>query len=130
VISLGGQGISISAYTKNREAALAFLQWLESRETQLEWVKLGGASARRSVLGSDTFLSATPYNRYFPESFELVKDFWNLPEYASMLAIEQEYLSLAVTGQMSAKQALDTIAQKQQEILDQTYRTHPKSKNR
>lgn len=120
-LSLGGMGMSVSAYTEDQEAALAFLSWFESQETQLEWARLGGYSARFSVLESDVFLNAAPYNEVFAEAYPLVKDFWNLPEYAQMLEIQGEYLNLAITGQMDAADALDIIAEEHQIILEDAY---------
>jgi ribose transport system substrate-binding protein len=121
VISLGGQGVSLSSYTKDKEAALKLLAWLQSDDIQLEWAKLGQFPARKSIMSNPIFLNATPYNKSFAESYLLVKDFWNLPEYNAMLQAEQEYLSLAVTGQMDPKDALDEIAKRQQAILDKAY---------
>ncbi|MEM4408221.1 MAG: extracellular solute-binding protein [Candidatus Caldarchaeum sp.] len=127
-ISLGGQGISVSAYSKNKEAALFFIKWFESEEVQMEWARLGGTSARSSVLKSDVFIGAAPYNRYFLESFGLAKDFWNLPEYGLMLAVSQEYLEKAIVGEMTPREALNAIARRQQEILDVAYPKGQKAK--
>jgi multiple sugar transport system substrate-binding protein len=120
-ISLGGQGISVSAYSKNQDAAKAFLKWLMSDETQTKWVKGGGFSGRTSILASKDFLDAAPYNPSFSEAFKYVKDFYNIPEYNQLLTIQGEYLNLAITGQMDAKEALDTIAKEQQAVLDKAY---------
>ncbi len=125
VLTLGGQGISVSAYTKNKDAALAFLKWFESKDEQLEWIKVGGYSARLSILATDTFLKAAPYNAVFAESYKLVKDFWNLPEYSDMLIVQGEQLNLAITGQEDSKTALDNIAKAQQAILDKAYPDGP-----
>jgi multiple sugar transport system substrate-binding protein len=120
-ISLGGMGISVSAYSENQEAALALVQWLNSDEVQERWASEGGFPARVSVLNSDAFLEAAPYTASFAEAFLLVKDFWNLPEYNEMLGIQQEYLNLAITGQMDAQEALDEIALEHTELLEDAY---------
>lgn len=124
-LSLGGMGMSVSAYTKHKDAALAFLKWFESKEIQFEWVKLGGYSARKSVLESDIFKQAAPYNPYFAEAYMLVKDFWNLPEYAEMLLVQGEQLNRAIVGEISAKEALDNIAREHQRIIDEAYPEGP-----
>lgn len=129
VLSLGGMGVHVSAYTKNKDAALAFLKWFESKDTQLEWVKIGGYSARTDVLDSDTFKKAATYNSVFAESYKLVKDFWNLPEYNDLLVVQGEQLNLAITGQVDPKKALATIAEKQQAILDKAYPNGPAGVN-
>ncbi len=124
-ISLGGQGMSISAYSQNPEAAQAFVAWLQSDETQTKWVEGGGFPGRNSILASDAFLNAAPYNPTFADAFQYVKDFWNIPEYNELLEIQGEYLNLAVSGQMDAKEALDAIAAEQQEVLDDAYPDGP-----
>ncbi len=124
-LSLGGMGLSVSSYTKNKEAALAFVKWFESKDTQLAWAKLGGFSARKSVLASDELKNAAPYNPAFAEAYQYVKDFWNIPEYNKMLEPQMDLLNKAVSGQISSKDALDQIAQKQQAILDEAYPNGP-----
>ena len=120
-ISLGGMGISLSAYSENPEAGLALIQWLQSDEVQLRWAAEGGFPGRISILASDDFLNSAAYAPSFSEAFQYVKDFWNLPEYQEMLGIQQEYINLAITGQMDAQEALDLIAEEHQEILDDAY---------
>lgn len=120
-ISLGGMGVSVSKYTEDLDASLALLAWLQSDEVQLRWAAEGGFPARISVLESEEFQNAAPYTPSFAEAYLLVKDFWNLPEYNEMLGIQQEYLNLAITGQMDAQEALDIIAQEQQAIIDENY---------
>ena len=126
-ISLGGQGMSVSAYSENQEAALAFIAWLQSDDVQTKWVEGGGFPGRNSILQSDAFLNAAPYNPTFAEAFGFVKDFWNIPEYNQLLGIQGEYLNLAISGQMDAKEALDEIALEQQEVLDDAYPDGPPS---
>jgi len=120
-ISLGGMGISLSKYSANPEAALGLIQWLQSDEVQLRWAAEGGFPGRISILESDEFQNAAAYTPSFSEAFQLVKDFWNLPEYNALLGIQQEYLNLAITGDLGAQEALDMIAAEQQELLDEAY---------
>lgn len=120
-ISLGGMGVSVSQYSDNKEEALALVEWLQSDEVQLRWAAEGGFPARVSILQSDEFQNAAPYTPSFSEAYLLVKDFWNLPEYNELLGVQQEYINLAITGQMDAEEALDLIAEEHQEILDDNY---------
>ena len=125
VTSLGGMGLSVSSYTKNKDASLTFVKWFESKDTQLAWARLGGFSARKSVLASEDFQKTTPYNPIFAKAYLDVRDFWNVPEYNQMLQPQMEHLNLAITGQEEPKQALDTIAEEQQKILDEAYPNGP-----
>jgi multiple sugar transport system substrate-binding protein len=52
------------------------------------------------------------------------QDFWHLPEYSEMLAVQQEAFNGYATGTVSsAAEALDYSAAKQQEILFNAGRT-------
>jgi multiple sugar transport system substrate-binding protein len=117
VVSLGGQGISISAYSKNQEESKNFLAWFAKDDTQMTWAKLGGLTCNKTVLASEEFKKAAPYNEVFSETMPLVRDFYNVPEYNELLNKSQTHLSAAASGLMSPKDALDKIAKEHTEIL-------------
>jgi multiple sugar transport system substrate-binding protein len=121
VISLGGMGLHVSAYSEQQTEALALVAWLSNRETQLKWAEMGGFSARTDILSSNKFAEAAPYNPAFSVSYLLVRDFWNLPEYIELLEVQGNYLHLAITNEMDAQAALDAMAEEQQAILDAAY---------
>jgi len=61
-------------------------------------------------LKSDKFLSATPFNRAFNDSMQIVKDFWATPEYAELLdQMNQDLYPYVVNNQGDAKSALDKM---------------------
>ena len=124
-LQLGGMGIAVSAYTEHQQEALDFLEWLMAYDTQIKWVQKGGYSAYQSVLASDEFLNAAPWNALFGESYLLVRDFWNLPEYNEMQIVQGEKMNLAIAGEISAKEALDAVAAEHQRILDEAYPEGP-----
>jgi len=117
-ISLGGQGISISNYSKNKENAFKYLKWFAQEETQRKWAKLGGYTANTKVMASEDFLKAAPYNPAFAESFKHVRDFWAVPEYAKLLDSCQKHWNAAVVGQETPQQAMDNVAKEHQAIFD------------
>lgn len=116
-ISLGGQGMSISSYSKNQENAKKFLAWFSKEETQAKWAKLGGLTTNTAVLASDEFKKATPFNSAFAESAPLLKDFYNNPKYADLLDATQIHWNAAVTGSETPKAAMDAIAVKHTQVL-------------
>jgi multiple sugar transport system substrate-binding protein len=91
-ISIGGQGMSVSAYSKHQDEA-------------------------KQVLESDEFLKMNPYNPAFVESMDYVRDFWALPEYAELLQKCQTEWNAAVTGQKTPKEAMDTLAKDHEAIF-------------
>ncbi len=116
-VGVGGQGVSISAYSTHTDEAWKFLEWFMSEEQQWKWVAGGGKTGRRSILEDPKFLNATPYNDRFPFSMSLTKDYWHLPEYSRLLAVYQKYVHAALVGRISAQTALDRCAQEHEEIL-------------
>jgi multiple sugar transport system substrate-binding protein len=118
--SLGGQGTSINAYipAERQEASKAFLEWFASEPVQQKWAALGGYTCNINVLKSDEFLKAAPYNASFAETMGFVKDFWNIPEFGDLLPPAQTAFSkYVVSGEGTAKEALDNIAKAHTEIL-------------
>ena len=56
-------------------------------------------------------------NAQYRQSLEWQKDLWHVPEMFEMLTQQQEEFDRAITGQISAKEALDNIAEFQDELL-------------
>jgi multiple sugar transport system substrate-binding protein len=109
--ALGGQGISIVAYSKKQEAAMKFLEWFIRDDTQKKWAELGGYTCSQAVLKSEEFQSATPYNKAFYDTMFMVKDFWATPEYAEILdQFNQHIYPFVVGGKGTAQEALDAVA--------------------
>ena len=109
--ALGGQGISVVSYSNNKEEAMKFLKWFIQDDTQKKWADLGGYTCNKSVLESEAFQNATPYNKAFYDTMFKVKDFWAVPEYAELLQqFNQHIYPYVVNGQGSAKEALDAVA--------------------
>lgn len=118
--SLGGQGMSIVSYIspERQAAAKEFLKWFASDEVQQKWADLGGYTCSSAVLDTEAFANNTPYNIAFKESMGFVKDFWNIPEYGSLLEVSQRELgNYVIAGQGTAQEALDNIAAEWTTIL-------------
>jgi multiple sugar transport system substrate-binding protein len=118
--SLGGQGTSINAYipAERQEASKAFLEWFATEPVQQKWGALGGYTCNINVLKSEDFLKVAPYNASFAETMGFVKDFWNIPEFGDLLPPAQtEFSKYVVSGEGTAKEALDNIAKAHTEIL-------------
>ena len=117
-ISIGGQGMSISAYSKNQEIAKRYMKWFMQKPVQEKWAQLGGFTPHEEVLQSEVFLNATPFNKAFAASFPYLRDFWAVPEYAELLEACQTGWNQVIIGSKSAKEALDEIARKHEAIFE------------
>jgi len=111
-VSLGGQAITISKYSKNKDACFKFLNWLYREDTQKKFAMKGAPTALRKVLDGPDFPKIRPWNKVILESIPLMKDFWNVTCYGEMLDDEQKLLNAAATGSMTPKAALDEMAKR------------------
>lgn len=107
---LGGQGISVVAYSPNRNEALQYIKWFASAEVQKKWWSLGGYSCHKAVLGDPNFASSAPFAADFLTAMGEVIDFWAEPSYAQLLqAMQRRVHDYVVADQGTAKQALDQL---------------------
>lgn len=116
---LGGQGISVVAYSEKQDAALEYIQWFAQPEIQARWWELGGYSALRAVVEDPGFASSQPYAQTFLDSMAIVKDFWAEPAYADLLLSMQERVhNYVVAGDGTAKEALDHLVKDWIEVFE------------
>jgi multiple sugar transport system substrate-binding protein len=107
---LGGQGISVVSYSKNRDAALEYLKWFAQPDVQKKWWALGGYSCHKAVLADPSFPKSAPFAQDFLTSMGMVKDFWAEPAYAQLLlAMQKRVHDYVVADKGTAKEALDAL---------------------
>jgi multiple sugar transport system substrate-binding protein len=107
---LGGQGISVVAYSENRNEALQYIKWFAQPEVQKKWWALGGYSCLKAVVNDPGFKTSAPFAADFLESMNMVKDFWAEPIYATLLLNMQKRMhDYVVADKGTAKQALDSL---------------------
>lgn len=116
---LGGQGISVVAYSEKQDAALEYIQWFAQPEVQQRWWDLGGASALRAVVEAPDFATSQPYAQTFLDSMAIVKDFWAEPAYADLLIAMQERMhNYVIAGEGTAQEALDGLVRDWTEVFE------------
>ena len=81
------------------------------------FAKAGGQSGLRSVHTSEDYKSYRPWNHAFGPSLDWQRDVWHIPEFFELLVQQQQEFDLAITGQKTAREALDTIAKVQEVLL-------------
>jgi multiple sugar transport system substrate-binding protein len=108
--TLGGQGISVVAYSDKKDLALEYIKWFAKPDVQAKWWSLGGYSCHKSVLGDPSFASTAPFAADFLKAMSGVQDFWQEPIYAELLqAMQKRVHDYVVADQGTAKEALDQL---------------------
>ena len=109
-VQLGGQGMSVVAYSPNRNEALQYIKWFASPDVQKKWWALGGYSCHKAVLQDPGFVKSAPFAKEFLNSMDMVQDFWAEPSYAQLLlAMQKRTHDYVVADKGTAKQALDAL---------------------
>ena len=94
------------------------MKWFEQEDIQKKWAAAGGVPARTDALESPEFLEAGPFNQVYADSVSRMRDMWNVPEYAQLIDIENTNVNAALNGAKDPEEALDDIAEEQQQVLD------------
>jgi multiple sugar transport system substrate-binding protein len=121
-VSLGGQPMTISAYSPYAEEAAAFIEWFYQPEQIWTYAENHGHPAYMDVLSDPKFWDILPQNKALYDALPYVRDVWNIPVYNELLQSSQELLNSAVTGNKPVKAALDELAAKHQKIMDDFYK--------
>jgi multiple sugar transport system substrate-binding protein len=108
--TLGGQGISVVAYSEKQDLALQYIKWFAQPDVQKKWWELGGYSCHVAVLDDPDFPNSQPFAAGFLEAMAGVKDFWQEPTYAELLqAMQKRVHDYVVADQGTAQEALDKL---------------------
>jgi len=118
--NIGGQPFVLTTWNSDTvvREALDFVKWWESEEVQKKFAANGGQSGLRSVMELPEYNDYRPWNRAHVESLDWQKDVWHIPELFELLTQQQEEFDKAITGQIDAREALDEVAEFQQEVLE------------
>jgi multiple sugar transport system substrate-binding protein len=71
-----------------------------------------------SVMADPSYDGLRPWNRAHKEMIDWQRDVWHVPEFFELLTQQQEEFDKAITGQITAKEALDSVARFQQQTLE------------
>ena len=117
--TLGGQGISVVAYSDKQEQALQYIKWFADPEVQKKWWALGGYSCHKAVLEDPGFAKSAPFAADFLEAMSHVQDFWQEPTYAELLqSMQKRVHDFVVADQGTAKEALDKLVVDWTEVFE------------
>lgn len=119
--NIGGQPFVLTTWNDDQvvKEALNVVKWWLKPETQKEFVANGGQSGLVSVMEEADYNDLRPWNRAHVEMIDWQRDVWHIPEFFELLTQQQEEFDKAITGQIGAQEALDAVAEFQQELLEE-----------
>jgi multiple sugar transport system substrate-binding protein len=117
--NIGGQPFVLTTWNSDEviKEGLDIVKWWLSKPVQVNFVKSGGQSGMLSVMDDPAYATWAPYNRAYLDNYKWQKDVWHIPEFFPLLTQQQEQFDKAITGQISGKAALDSVAAFQDKLL-------------
>jgi len=112
-------GIPKNVPKARQTAALTFLNWFQTRGSQVKYLQAGSPPVRQDVL-SDQALWKDPKNRWMSamaESSSFTRLMWSIPEGAQIGDVLELRLNQAVIGELTSSKALNLIADESHAIL-------------
>lgn len=106
----------VPKYSKNKEAAYLFIQWMMEKEQQLNQHLNGGATARPDVYAHPE-VQKISYSRASMDTNAVARPKPTIPESPQITDILVRELSSYLSDAKSAKSALDTAAQEISKLL-------------
>ncbi|WP_455382831.1 ABC transporter substrate-binding protein [Salinispira pacifica] len=117
--AFGGYAWGMNAYSKNKPAALSFIKWATSAEVLKSLVPNGSSPPRKSILDDQTVLEKYPWLKAEAQTVSRARVPTASPAYFDLVDALSANLNSVITGQMSAKEALQSAQSKWQQILSQ-----------
>jgi multiple sugar transport system substrate-binding protein len=102
-----GSYLAISSFSKHPSESYEFLKWVLSKETQLEWARLGSTPMRYSVFQDPELRAEWPFYKALEDSLAegVVFTHPQLSETSEIEDIIALYLSKATIGELTVEQA-------------------------
>ena len=110
----GGFGIAIPSNAQNKEAAFLLMQWLTSKRIDKLIALEGGSPSRFSTYMDPEVIAKYPHSTVFAEALKYADPDWRpiIPTWGEINEELGTTLSKAMTGDMSVKEALDSVAER------------------
>ncbi len=105
-----GWGWGIPTNASDKEASWEFIQWIESAEVTKERALEGGSPTRSDVMTDPEVLEAYPYLQTVCDIMEDSKMIPIMEDATQLVEVLGRELSLAVAGDKTSQEALDTVA--------------------
>ncbi len=112
---VGGEDIVLTQSSKNKAAAAEFMRFLLSDWAQIEFSKIGQISVLTEV--APQLIELNAYYEQFLVQLETAKNRPATPAWSRIDTLLQDEIRLAIRGEKSVKEALDTAAAQADELL-------------
>jgi len=113
----GHHGLGIPENAKNKEAAYLFINWITSKELEIDYAKAGGNPIRFSAWMNPELQRLFPWYRILPEASLKGSFPPRFPEYAEVEDIISVEIAEAYSGRTSVENALNRAAMAAYDVM-------------
>lgn len=117
----GGFGLGIPANAQHKEAAFLLMQWLTSKEGDLDVAMAGGNPPRFSTYADANLNARYPWSSTFGEALQFADPDWRpiIPAWGRINADIGTTMSQVLTEDLDAQTALDGIAERTRALMEE-----------
>ncbi|MGM8212230.1 extracellular solute-binding protein [Virgibacillus sp. W0430] len=112
----GGWGWGIPHNAEDKNASWQFLSWVESQDVAKQRAMLGGSPTRSDVFDDQEVLEKYPHFKEVQEIIATSEMIPIIPEAPQLIEILGRELSIAVSGDKTPQEALDTVAEEIEQL--------------
>ncbi|MFC1521724.1 ABC transporter substrate-binding protein [Elusimicrobiota bacterium] len=118
--TLGGWGVGIAATSKHHDEAWKFIEFASSQESLKTFHFTGGMTpTRKSLFKDPEVLKKSPHYKDLYKVLMVARPRPPVPYYAKISDILQVAISLAMSGDKSAKKALEAAEKETKKVIEQ-----------
>lgn len=118
--NIGGQPFVLTTWNSDEvtNEAINVVKWWHEPDVQRKFAAGGGQAGLMSIMAEPGYNDLRPWNRAHVEMLDWQRDVWHVPDFFELLTQQQEEFDRAITGQITAREALDSVAKFQQQLLE------------
>jgi len=104
---MGGLGLTVSSYSKNKDVAAEYVKWFNSKEVQMSIIPNGGQPVRISAWIENLHRDKQGYLKSRMDNMTVAVVRPQIPEYAQLDSILGLYMGRAFTGELTPQEAMN-----------------------
>ena len=103
-------GISVNAYSKKKEAAVSFAEWIVDKDQQRRYVNYNAVPIRTSVLLNSDNAKKYPWFKSIVANYKISKGYTWIPEWSTIESLIGAKLPDIWLGKVTVKEGLDQLS--------------------
>lgn len=116
---VGGSNLTLFSYSKNKEGALAYINYLSDKDSQLKWFQISNSLPSRKDAWQAKELTSAPILSVFGEQLKAAKPAPSITQWEAISQVLQKAMETMAVNGNGVQKTMDDINERAKEILAQ-----------